>query len=297
MIPRLDATVDLGLDQDRMSDEDAGRQHATVDRILAVFFGPPEIRTETQLLADEVGLGKTFVALATAYAVLDVMRHKPGEEQPLDLKRCYRAVVVVTPKGNSPLMEKWHREVEAFRTRCSRNADATRWFQSRICTTAEELVESLSRAHDLRRDPAKAPCVIVCQGDIFTRRLRDAGERLRFLTASLFRWWGNKLNKEERYHMVRRAADVRGFSTWSGLAQRVGKGEYEVNLWDFGEQEAYLSSSQRAQSAWPPSLQTLYEQTPFTYSEVAKALDEYALTPEGEDFLHGGGERVREGSI
>jgi hypothetical protein len=26
-------------------------------------------------------------------------------------------------------------------------------------------------------------------------------------------------------------------------------------------------------------------------------LDEYALTPEGEDFLHGGGERVREGSI
>jgi len=296
MIPRLDAAVDLGLDQDRMSDEDAVRQHATVDRILAVFFGPSEIRTEIQLLADEVGLGKTFVALAAAYAVLDVMRHKPGEEQPLDLKRCYRAVVVVTPKGNSPLMEKWHREVEAFRTRCSRNADATRWFQSRICTTAEELVESLSRAHDLRRDPAKAPCVIVCQGDIFTRRLRDAGERLRFLTACLFRWWGNKLNKEERYHMVRRAAEVRGFLGWGGLAQRVGKGEYEVNLWDFDEQESYLFSSQRAQSAWPPSLQGLYEQTPFTYSEVAKALDGYALTPEGEDFLYGDGERVREGS-
>ncbi len=155
----------------------------------------------------------------------------------------------------------------------------------------------LRRAQGIRRDSAKAPCVLVCQGDIFTRRLRDAGERLRFLTACLFRWWGNKLNKEERYHMVRRAAEIRGFSTWGGLAQRVGKGEYELNLWRFSEQEAYLSSSQRAQSARPLSLQSLYEQTPFIYSDVATALSEYALTPDGEDFLHGGGERVREGSI
>ncbi len=66
---RLDAAVDLGLDRDRMPAEDAARQHATVNRILAVFFGPLEIRSEIQLLADEVGLGKTFVALATAYAI------------------------------------------------------------------------------------------------------------------------------------------------------------------------------------------------------------------------------------
>jgi hypothetical protein len=258
-IPSLDNAVDLGRDQERMSDEDAARQHATVERILAVFFGPSEIRAEMQLLADEVGLGKTFVALAVAYAVLDVMRNKPSEEQSLDLKKCYRAVVIVTPKGNSPLMEKWHREVEAFRTRCSENANATRWFQSRICATLEDLVESLSRANDLRRDPAKAPCVIVCQGDIFTRRLRDAGERLRFLTACLFRWWGNRLNREERYQMVRRAAEIRGFSNWDGLARRVGKGEYEVNLWDFSEQETYLSSSHRERMRWPPLLQNLYE--------------------------------------
>lgn len=295
MIPHLDSAVDLGRDQKRMSEEDPRRQPASVNKLLEAFFGSQATRTEIQLLADEVGMGKTFVALATAYAVLDVMRHKPSDEQPPELKKCYRAVVVVTPKGNYPLMEKWHREVEAFRTRCSRNADATRWFQSRICTTPEDLVESLCRAHDLRRDPAKAPCVIVCQGDIFTRRMKDAGERLRFVTACLFRWWGNKLNKEERFHIVRRAAEVRGFSSWSGLARRLGKGEYEVSLWDFSEQEIYLSHSQRAQWTWPPSLQSLYEQTPFTYGEVAKALDQYARTTEGESFLYDSGERIREG--
>lgn len=295
MIPRLDTVIDLGRDQKRMSDEDPRRQPASVSKLLEAFFGPLETRAEIQLLADEVGMGKTFVALATAYAILDVLRHKPTEQQPPDLKKCYRAVVVVTPAGNHALTEKWHREVEAFRTRCSKNVDTTRWFQSQICKTPEELVESLRRAHDLRRDPTKSPCVIVCQGNIFTRRLKNAGERLRFLTACLFRWWSNKLSKEERYHMVRRASEVRGFANWNGLARRVGKGEYEVDVWDFREHEAYLSPSARAQRDWPPFLQSTYEQTPFAYSEVARALDEYALTPEGNAFFYDNGERTRKG--
>lgn len=294
MIPRLDSAVDLGRDQDRMSAEDAGRQHATVEAILAVFFGPPESRTEIQLLADEVGLGKTFVALATAYAILDVMRHKPDDEQPPELKKCYRAVVVVTPAGNHALTEKWNREVEALRTRCSQNPDATRWFHSWVCTTAEELVESLCRAHDLRR---KAPCVLVCEANVFTKKLKDVGERLRFLTACLFRWWGNKLNKEERYHMVRRAAEVRGFSSWGGLAWRVGKGEYEVDLWNFREQETYLSAAQRERQEWDTGLQNLYGQTPFTYAEIVEALEQYASTPEGAGLLYDSGERVRKGEV
>ena len=240
-------------------------------------------------------MGKTFVALATAYAVLDVLRHKPPDEQPPDLKKCYRAVLVVTPAGNHALTEKWHREVEALRTRCSRDLDATRWFQSRICRSPEDLIESLCRAHDLRRDPTKTPCVIVCQGTIFTRRMRDAGDRLLFLTACLFRWWGNKLNKEERYHIVRRAAEVRGFSNWDGLARRVGKGDYEVDLWDFRQHESFLSASQNERRTWDPYLQSTYEQTPFAYAEVAKALDQYALTSEGDEFFFETGERLRQG--
>jgi hypothetical protein len=295
MIPQLDAAVDLARDKKRMSEEDPRRQPASVNKLLNAFFGSPELRCEIQLLADEVGMGKTFVALATAYAVLDTLRHKPTDEQPPDLRKCYRAVLVVTPAGNHALTEKWHREVEALRTRCSQNVGATRWFHSRVCKTPEDLVESLCRAHDLRRDPTKTPCVIVCQGNIFTRRMRDSGERLRFLTACLFRWWGNKLNLEERYHIVRRAAEVRGFSSWDGLARRVGKGEYEVDLWDFRQHESYLSASQHERKGWDQVLQSAYEQTPFAYAEVAKALDQYALTPDGGDFFYDCGERLRQG--
>jgi hypothetical protein len=295
MIPCLDSALDLGRDRERMSAQDAARQHATMDRILAAFFGPPESRVEIQLLADEVGLGKTFVALATAYAVLDALRHRSGGEQPPDLKKCYRAALVVTPAGNHALTEKWGREVEAFRTRCSGDEETVRWFQSRVCTTPEDLVESLCRARDLRRDPSKAPCLIVCPGNIFTRRLRDAGERVRFLTACLLRWWGNKLNKEERYHVVRRAAEVRGFTAWGPLARRLGKGEYEVDFWDFREHETYLSLGQCARGDWPSPLQAVYEQTPFAYAEVAKALDQYARTLEGNELLFDGSERVRQG--
>ena len=298
MIPHLNIAVDLGRDKDRMSDEDAARQRATVDKILAVFFGPPELRTEIQLLADEVGLGKTFVALATAYAVLDDLRHKAAKEQSPGLEKCFRAVVVVTPAGNHALTEKWYREVEALRTRCSQNPNATRWFHSRVCKTPEELVESLCLANDLRRDPAKAPCVIVCQGDIFTRRCRDAGDRLRFLTGCLFRWWGNKLNKKERYHMVRRAAKVRGYEHWVHKARREGKGEYEVDLWEFGKQEKYLAATQRErQEGWDASARHLYDLTPFTYTEVAKALEQYSSTPEGAGFLYDVADHVRKHEI
>lgn len=297
MIPRLDRTViDLGKDRERMSEQDARRQHATVGRILERFFGHSDVRLEVQLLADEVGLGKTFVALATAYAILSVFQRRDGEKQLPDLKGCYRAALVVTPAGNYALTKKWHREVEALRTRCSQNPSATHWFQARVCSTPEELVESLRRAHDLRRDPEKAPCVLVCQANIFTRRLRDAGERLRFIAASVFRWWSNKLSHEERYQIIRRAAEVRGFAHWTERARRVGQGEYEVGLWDFREQEEYLAEpEQRRQEDWNGRAQRLYDQTLFTYNEIAETLDRLARTENGQALLYDEHQRTRDG--
>lgn len=52
-------SLDLGQDRERVTPEDAERQHATVDHILEAFFCPGHKRREIQLLADEVGLGKT----------------------------------------------------------------------------------------------------------------------------------------------------------------------------------------------------------------------------------------------
>lgn len=48
----------------------ANRQERTIDALLARMYGPDASRREITLLADEVGLGKTFVALGVAWSVL-----------------------------------------------------------------------------------------------------------------------------------------------------------------------------------------------------------------------------------
>ena len=57
------ARIDLHV-VDRISAADASRQSATVDAILARLVDQPGV-----VLADEVGMGKTFVALAVAVSV------------------------------------------------------------------------------------------------------------------------------------------------------------------------------------------------------------------------------------
>jgi hypothetical protein len=75
MIPELDTgLIDLGKDTERIEKEDAERQTATVNHVLKVFFGAERDRREVQILADEVGMGKTFVALAAAYTILSFLR-------------------------------------------------------------------------------------------------------------------------------------------------------------------------------------------------------------------------------
>ena len=60
---------DLGRDRTRIKDaRDGLRQQQTVDVLLHRFFNPRQNqRFEIQVLADEVGMGKTFVALGVAY--------------------------------------------------------------------------------------------------------------------------------------------------------------------------------------------------------------------------------------
>jgi hypothetical protein len=272
MIPRLDPAVDLGLDWQRMSPDDTRRQHATVDRILTAFFGPPDTRVEIQLLADEVGLGKTFVALATAYAVLDALRrHKKGEELPPDLKKCYRAVVVVTPKGNHALTEKWHREVEALQTRCSRDLEMTRWFRAKVCASPDQLLQAIHQADDLRR---RVPVVLVAEAGIFTKRLADPA--VRFFTACLFRWWGNGLQMQDRYHLIRGLSQTSGSWPWWDAAAWVGRGEYEINLWNWRDHERFLEMDDRERQVWSPAGERrLFWEVSTRYEQVEQALNRF----------------------
>lgn len=81
----------------RISAEDAARQTATASEILRRLAEQPGL-----VLADEVGMGKTFVALAVAVSVA------LGDEGG-------RPVVVMVPPS---LREKWPADFEVFREKC-----------------------------------------------------------------------------------------------------------------------------------------------------------------------------------
>lgn len=92
---RLSPRVDMR--NDRVSDEDADRQTWTAEEILRRMDDQPGV-----VLADEVGMGKTYVALAVAASVLDATKRK-------------RPVVVMVP---SAVAEKWPTEWAVFADRC-----------------------------------------------------------------------------------------------------------------------------------------------------------------------------------
>jgi superfamily II DNA or RNA helicase len=85
------------LRNDRVSDEDADRQTRTAGEILRRLDDQPGL-----VLADEVGMGKTYVALAVAASVLECTRRKSP-------------VVVMVPAA---VAEKWPTEWSVFAERC-----------------------------------------------------------------------------------------------------------------------------------------------------------------------------------
>ena len=80
-------------------EQDRDRQTATVNAILKRFFArSPAKRRELTILADEVGLGKTYVALATAVSILDEIRQG---RTPDGLPSRKPVVLVLTPNNDA----------------------------------------------------------------------------------------------------------------------------------------------------------------------------------------------------
>lgn len=92
----LHPSIDLFV-REKISREDATRQMSTARALLGRFRDQAGV-----ILADEVGMGKTFVALATA---VSVALNDPDR----------RPVVVMVP---SSVREKWPRDFEVFREHC-----------------------------------------------------------------------------------------------------------------------------------------------------------------------------------
>lgn len=87
----------ISLRNDRVPDEAADRQQRTAAEILRRLSDRPGV-----VLADEVGMGKTYVALAVAVSVLEITRRK-------------RPVVIMVPPA---VAEKWPAEWAVFEDRC-----------------------------------------------------------------------------------------------------------------------------------------------------------------------------------
>lgn len=193
---------DLGLDRTRIKDpRDAERQTVTVEALLNRMFHPKDSqRWELQILADEVGMGKTFVGLGVALSLLDAMRNR---EVPDDLRGCYQKVLIVTP-NNSALFSKWRKEVGEFVKRCvlpEHRTEVSRWFVAAPVERLDELVAEL-------RKPGFAPRVVVANMGIFDgKRLHHYDIKRRHLLGVLFRYWGIRFSKSKRKLLLKGAPD------------------------------------------------------------------------------------------
>ncbi len=212
MTIRLSKLIDLGKDKVRMSNpEDKKRQTQTVDAILERLYTSSERhRMELQILADEVGMGKTFVALASAFSVLESMREGRASE----LGGCYQKILVVTP-DNDALYRKWVSETSEFVGRCV-NGDA-KWFEAARCDRIDELVRQL-------RSPKGATVLVIKTNRLESNKLKHRSTKHQFMFSALCRYWGKRFPIEHRDVLLRGAPEG-----WPRTDNDVGR-YYEAEL-------------------------------------------------------------------
>lgn len=149
----------VALRNDRIADADADRQRRTAAEILRRFDRRPGI-----VLADEVGLGKTYVALAVAASVAT----DPNTAGPV--------VVMIPPSVG----HKWPREWETFREKCLRGAPELR--------ATDETVRSGSEFLKLLDDPQdRANHIVFLTHGALTGSLNDPLVRLAIVRHALKR--------------------------------------------------------------------------------------------------------------
>ncbi|MDO9022919.1 MAG: helicase-related protein [Deltaproteobacteria bacterium] len=195
--------IDLGRDRTRIKDpRDAERQRQTATALLDRFFHQdPDRRWELQLVADEVGMGKTFVALATAYAILKAM-HEFGA-MPADLAGCQRKVLIIAP-NNGALVSKWQREVGEFIKRCCEQSGERSqypWFRA---GPVLERLDDLAVAMERSDGPA---VLITHMGVLGSSRLVNYDVKRRQLLGNLFPVWGNRLSLDARERLLKGAPE------------------------------------------------------------------------------------------
>jgi hypothetical protein len=141
---------DVRLKNDRIEPRDASRQMLTAAEILKRFDDQPGV-----VLADEVGMGKTYVALAVAVSVIESTKGR------------FPVVIMIPPS----VREKWPREWDVFRNMCLRG-------ETKIRAT----IESVTRGSDFLKllddPPSRRNHLIFLTHGALTSSLTDPYIRL-----------------------------------------------------------------------------------------------------------------------
>ncbi|MFH1021812.1 MAG: DEAD/DEAH box helicase [Planctomycetota bacterium] len=246
----ITASEDFNLGRDnRMKErpEDAVRQLQTVKVLLERFFHSRSTQQfEIQILADEVGMGKTFVALGLAYSILAHLKQSRIEP---DLDGCYQRVLVLTP-NNHALYRKWVREVSEFKRRCIPPEN-----QSSDINFAPLAVDRLDDLAVALRKPGRQPQVIVARMGLFGGdKLLDYDLKRRFTLGVLFRYWSNRFNYENRQRLLKGSPEGWPFRP-DGLTDLT---EDEASRLPFTEDE-FLAILNRLTGKDTPDLENLLE--------------------------------------
>jgi hypothetical protein len=165
-------------------EQDCARQSDTASAILRRFFDAKESeRRELMILADEVGLGKTYVALAVAVSILDAIRRG---ETPDGLPSNKPVVLVLTPT-NDALFNKWMREAEAFKKDCARTDDALDWLQIRCPIEHTSKSGNVINLSEQMREASRShPMLLIAKQAVLGAPLHDRDLWRRRGLASLF---------------------------------------------------------------------------------------------------------------
>jgi len=152
-------------------EHDQARQEVTANAIIQRFVArSPAHRRELMILADEVGLGKTYVALAVAVSLLDAIRNG---ESPDGLPSNKPVVLVLTPNSDA-LFNKWMREAEGFKVDCARTEKALDWLEIRCPITGQSKSGNIVNLAAQMRDASRSrPMLLIAKHGVLGSALND----------------------------------------------------------------------------------------------------------------------------
>lgn len=174
--------------QGRIQEKDANRQEVTASAVLERLQNYPG-----QIVADEVGMGKTFVALAVAVSVA-VQDNKK------------RPVVIMIP---TILAHKWPKDLHVFVEKCLPEE-----FHNKVTSAvADSTVDFLKLLDDPEE---RRNSIIFLTQSAFNRSLQDQYVMLAMIQRAIYRRWDTKSLKERLHRYGAGLLQLRGQQAQSG---------------------------------------------------------------------------------